>query len=169
MAVSYFPLSLVGGMETLRMTSVDDTSTQERELLLASLATLSSRDIRWEQAKELCLAQLMAVNIGYCWKEFGENEWVFVLFQLRKWLESVFGHMEELVEGIHDVVKNINVSTRTEVDLTIESIENEVNRSRDCPMDKAETTIFIFCLLFGLHNLDRVEMTSSLNSLKSVN
>jgi len=78
-AVSFFPLSSVGGMETLRMTSADDTSTQERELLLASLATLSSRDIRWEQAKELSLAQLMAVNIGYCWKEFGENEWVFVL------------------------------------------------------------------------------------------
>ena len=29
--VSYFPLSLVGGMETLRMKSADDTSTQERE------------------------------------------------------------------------------------------------------------------------------------------
>ena len=50
-AVSYFPLSSVGGMETLRMTFADDTSTKERDLLLASLATLSSRDIRWEQAK----------------------------------------------------------------------------------------------------------------------
>ena len=48
-----------------------------------------------------------------CWKEFGENEWVFVLAQLRKWIESVVGHMEELVDGIHDVVNNINVSTRT--------------------------------------------------------
>jgi len=93
------------------------------------------------------------------------NEWVFVLSQLRKWLESVFGHMEELAEGIHDVVKNINVSTRTEVDLTIELLENAVKRSRDCPMDMEETTIFIFCLLFGLHNLDRVETTSSLNCL----
>ena len=111
----------------------------------------------------------MAVNIGYCWKEFGENEWVIVLAQLRKWIESVVGQMEGLVEGIHDVVKNINVSTRTKVDLTIELIENEVNRSRDCPMDMAETTIFIFCLLFGLHNLDRVELTSLLNSLKDVN
>ena len=36
-------------------------------------------------------------------------------------------------------------------------------------MDMAETTIFIFCLLFGLHNLDREEMTSLLNSLKDVN
>ena len=97
------------------------------------------------------------------------NEWVFVLSQLRKWLELVFGHMEELAEGIHDVVKNINVSTRTEVDLTIELIENEVNRSRDCPMNMVERTVFIFCLLFGLHNLDGVEMTSSLNSLKDVN
>ena len=55
-----------------------------------------------------------------CCKEFGENEWVSVLAQLRKWLESVVGHMEGLEEGIHDVLKNINVSTRTEVDLTIE-------------------------------------------------
>ena len=77
--------------------------------------------------------------------------------------------MEELAEGIHNVVKNINVSIRIEVDLTIELIENEVNRSRDCPMDMAETTIFIFCLLFGCHNLDRVETTSSLNCLKDVN
>ena len=30
--------------------------------------------------------------------------------------------MEELAEGIHDVVKNINVSTRKQVDLTIELI-----------------------------------------------
>ena len=77
--------------------------------------------------------------------------------------------MEELAEGIHDVVKKINVSTRTEVDLTIELLENAVKRSRDCPMDMEETTIFIFCLLFGLHNLDRVETTSSLNCLKDVN
>ena len=78
--------------------------------------------------------------------------------------------MEELVEGIHDVVKNINVSIiRTEVDLTTKLIENEVNRSRDCPMDMAEKIVFIFCLLFGLHILDRVEMPSSLNSLKDVN
>ena len=142
--------------------------TQERELLLASLATLSSRDIRWEQAQELSLAQLIAVNIGYCWKEFGENEWVFALAQLRKWIESVVGHMEELAEGIHDVVKNINAFTRTEVDLTIELIENAFNWSQDCPMDMAKTIVFIFCLLFGLHNLDRVQMTSSLNSLKDV-
>ena len=135
---------------------------------MASLATLSSRDIRWEQANELSLAQLMAVNIGYCWKEFGENEWVFVLAQLRKWLESVVGHMEELVEGIHDVVKNINVSTRTELDITIDLLENAINRSRECPMDMAETTIFIFYLLFGLHNLDRAKMTSSLKYLKDV-
>ena len=77
--------------------------------------------------------------------------------------------MEELAEGIHDVVKIINVSTRTEVDLTIELLENTVKRSNDRPMDMEETTIFILCLLFGLHNLDRVKMTSSLNSLKDVN
>ena len=77
--------------------------------------------------------------------------------------------MEELVKGIHDVLKNINVSTRREVDLTIELIENAVNRFRDCPMDMAKTIVFIFCLLFGLHNIDRAEMTSSLNSLKDVN
>ena len=111
----------------------------------------------------------MAVNIGYCWKEFGENKWVFVLAQLRKWLDSVVGHMEEFAEGIHDVVKNINVSTRREVDLTIELLENVVNRSRDCPMDMAEKIVFIFCLLFGLHIIDRAEMPSSLNSLKDVN
>ena len=103
-----------------------------------------------------------------CWKEFGENEWIFVLAQLRKWLESVVGHMEELAKGIHDVVKNINVSIRTEVDLTIDLFENVVKRSKDCPMGMEETTIFIFCLLFGLHNLDRAEMTNSLKYLKDV-
>ena len=77
--------------------------------------------------------------------------------------------MEELVEGIHDVVKSSNVSTRIEVYLEIELLENAVNRSKDCPIDMAETTIFIFCLLFGLHNLDRVKTTSSLNCLKDVN
>ena len=66
-------------------------------------------------------------------------------------------------------MKNINVSTRTEVDLTIELLENVVNRSRHCVMDMAEKFVFIFCLLFGLHNIDRAEMTSSLNSLKDVN
>lgn len=191
-AVSCFPLSSVGGMATLKMVSAVDISTQERELLLAlfqkqasqeaisgyralaaerraSLATLSNGDIRWEQAKELSLSRLIAVTIGYCWQEFGEHEWVFVLAQLRKWLESVVGHMEELAESIHDDVKNINVSTSTEADSTVEFIENAVNRSRDCPMDLAETAVFIFCLLFGFHNLDRAEMTSSLNSLKAVN
>ena len=123
-------------------------------MLLASLATLPSRDIRWEQANELSLAQLMVVNIGYCWKEFGENEWVFVLAHLHKWLESVVGHMEELAEGIHDFVKNINVSTRKKLDITIDLLENEINRSREFPMDMAEINVFIFYILFGLHNLD---------------
>ena len=99
-----------------------------------------------------------------CWKEFGENEWVFVPAQLCKWLESVVGHMEELAEGIHDVVKNINVSTRKKFDLTIELIENEVNRSKDCPMDMAETTVFIFYLLFGLHNLDMAKMAKKIHN-----
>ena len=52
--------------------------------------------------------------------------------------------MEELAEGIHDVMKNINVSTRTEVDLTIELLENEINRSRDCPINMAEKNCFHF-------------------------
>ena len=77
--------------------------------------------------------------------------------------------MEELAEGIHDVMKNINVSARIEFDLTVELIENVVNRSRDCPMDMAEKIVFIFCLLFGLHILDRTEIPSSLNSLNDVN
>lgn len=172
-------------MATLAMPSAANISTQERELLLAlfqkqasqeaisgyhalaaerraSLATVSNRDIRWEQARELGLARLMAVAIGYCWQAFGEHEWVFVLAQLRKWLESVVGHMEELAEGIHD-------ATRLEVDHTVEYVEEIVNGSRDFPMDLAETGVFIFGLLFGLHNLDGAEMTSSLNSLKAVN
>ena len=106
--------------------------------------------------------------MGIVGKNLGENEWVFVLDQLCKWLESVVGHMEELAEGIHDFVKNINASTRTELDITIDLLENAINRSRECPIDIAETTIFIFYLLFGLHNLDRAEMTSSLKSLKDV-
>lgn len=184
-AVSCFPFSSVGGMATLVMASAANISTQERELLLAlfqkqasqeaisgyhalaaerraSLATVSNRDIRWEHARELGLARLMAVAIGYCWQAFGEHEWVFVLAQLRKWLESVVGHMEELAEGIHD-------ATRVEVDHTIEYVEKIVNGSRDFPMDLAETCVFIFGLLFGLQNLDGAVMTSSLNSLKAVN
>lgn len=184
-AVSCFPLSSVG-----RMASAADISTQERELLLAlfqkqasqeaisgyhalaaerrsSLATVSNGDIRWQQARELSLARLMAVSIGYCWKEFGEHEWVFVLAQLRKWLESVVGHMEELAEGIHDAVENIDVSTSVEVDPTVEYVEKAVNRSKDFPMDLAETAIFIFCLLFELCN--GAELTSSLDSLKAIN
>ena len=69
--------------------------------------------------------------------------------------------MEELAEGIHDFVKNINFSTRKKLDITIDLLENGINRSRECPMDMAEATVFIFYLLFGLHNLDMGKWTKT--------
>ncbi|KAH9309397.1 hypothetical protein KI387_037308 [Taxus chinensis] len=190
--VSCFPLSPVGGVSALTMASSADIDNKKREMLLnlfqkqasqeaisgyralaaelrASLETSSNAVTYWEPATELSLARLMAVAIGYCWQGFGEDEWVFVLAQLRKWLDVAVSSMEDLAEGINDVVKKTDLCTSSEVDATLNNVESVVVSSNIRSVEITEMAVFIFSLLCGLHNLAGAGLSSSLNSLKRAN
>ncbi|GLJ37723.1 hypothetical protein SUGI_0766400 [Cryptomeria japonica] len=187
-AISCFPLSPVGRVCALTMASSADISNEKRKLLLslfqkqasqkaiseyraraaehrASLETSSDVVTYWEPTTELCLAKLMAVSMAYCWQEFGEDDWVFVLAQLRKWLDVAVSSMEDLAEGVNNVVRNTDPCTSLEIDATLKSIENVIKSSKISSVELTEMAVFIFSLLFGLHNLDG----AGLNSLKLVN
>lgn len=120
----------------------------------ASLETSSDAVTYWEPTTELCLTKLMAVAIVYCWQEFRDDDWAFVLAQLRKWLDVAVSSMEDLAEGINDVVKTADPHTSLEIDGTLKSIENVVQSSKISSVELTEMAVFIFSLLRGLNNLD---------------
>eukprot|EP00268_Persea_americana_P004589 TRINITY_DN11476_c0_g1_i2.p1 TRINITY_DN11476_c0_g1~~TRINITY_DN11476_c0_g1_i2.p1 ORF type:complete len:1845 (-),score=356.21 TRINITY_DN11476_c0_g1_i2:119-5653(-) len=156
-ALSCFPLSKTGGIGTLKMALSSNVSQAEKTLLLglfrkhrcdnASMMPLSV-------SLETTLSRLIAVSVGYCWQEFDENDWGFVLSQLRRWIESVVVLMEEIAENVDSLT---NASSSNNLEALVSKLENVVHILDPSLMDIARTALFILTLFCGLSEQQQPE------------
>lgn len=53
---------------------------------------------------QMLLSKLMIVSVGYCWNEFNEEDWDFLLSNQRCWIQSAVVMMEDVAENINGLV-----------------------------------------------------------------
>ncbi|KAF6174070.1 hypothetical protein GIB67_020252 [Kingdonia uniflora] len=158
--ISCYPLNAMGGIGALQLASKRDISHLEKSLLVEMLrkqrpdgtSTLSL--INPSPSMQITLSKLIAISVGYCWKEFNEDDWEFVFSLLRGWVESVVVVFEDMVENTDDAVKN-SFPSNFEVILD----PSLMNISRNA--------IYIFSMFCGLIELRQEEAAESLDSAKT--
>ncbi|XP_077233049.1 HEAT/U-box domain-containing protein [Tasmannia lanceolata] len=165
-ALSCYPLTTKGGIGTLKMALSIDISELEKTLLMdlfrKQRCVVNSPNTAKQIALQMMLPKLTAITVGYCWQQFSEDDWDFVLSQLHRWTESTVVPMEEMAESVDDIVTNTLPSDN--LDVIVEKLEQAV-RLDPSLMIISRTALFILSLFLGLSELQQAENTEFFHSL----
>lgn len=166
LVLSCYPLRALGGSKALNLER--DIDPVERSLLL-DLFRKQRHAGKSAAASQLpmvqiLLSKLMAVSVGYCWKEFNEEDWEFVLFHLRRWIESAVVMMEEVAENVNDVI--INRPSSDDKEVILKELEHAVLLLDSPRINIARNALFAFSLFSGLTELQNAEDADNSNPLR---
>ncbi|XP_059626408.1 E3 ubiquitin-protein ligase listerin isoform X2 [Cornus florida] len=168
LVISCYPLSAIGG--TQRLKPERGISHEERALLLELFQKQrhgagGSATANKLPMVQMLLSKLMVVSVGYCWKEFNEEDWEFVLYRLRWWIESAVLLMEEVAEDVNGAITDSANSSNMEV--TLKMIEHTASALKPSPIKIARNALAAFSLFLGLVELHKEEVADDLNLLRS--
>ncbi|KAI3927104.1 hypothetical protein MKX01_029872 [Papaver californicum] len=164
LVISCYPLSSLGGISALKIASQKDVKRLEKTLLIdlfrkqrsgsgALTSTTQSSSV------QITLEKLTSVCVGYCWKELNDEDWEFVLSQLRRQTDSAVLAMEEVAESVNDAVISYS-ATKEVIKTKLEEIVGSIDPS---PINIARNALFTYTLFHGL--LEQQEEDSSVSSL----
>ncbi|MED6194528.1 hypothetical protein PIB30_029435 [Stylosanthes scabra] len=101
LVIACYPFSAIGGPQAIK--PARSVSPDERKLLYELF--LKQRNVAGESAfvnqlpeVQMLLSKLMVVSVGYCWNEFCDEDWDFLLSNLRSWIQSTVVKMEDVAE-----------------------------------------------------------------------
>ncbi|KAL5580602.1 hypothetical protein UlMin_013044 [Ulmus minor] len=166
LVVSCYPFSASEGIQTLNVGRI--ISPVERTLLLqlfrkqrdsAGASTMAN----WPPMLQMLLSKVMVVSVGYCWKEFEEEDWEYVLSQLRRWIQSAVVIMEEIAESVDDTFTNSSTSDNS--DVLRKKIEQIVSIPDPFPFDIAKNALLSFSLCCGPFGHKQLESATNVNPL----
>lgn len=147
LVISTYPLSISSG--SMALTPERDISPGEGRVLLDLFrkqrlgAGVSAAASQLPLLQKL-LSGLTAVCVGYCWKEFTEEDWDYLLHELRSWIQTAVVMMEEVAENVNDVITNI--SHTDSPDIILKRLEQIVLVSDSSPLDVARDALLGFAL-----------------------
>ncbi|KAK9124663.1 hypothetical protein Sjap_014265 [Stephania japonica] len=145
--VSCYPLDATGGIGALQSSLGSNISQLEKTLLLDLFRKqrpdgCESTAVPQSLKQQLVLSKLIAISVGYCWKDFNEDDWQYTLSQLRKWIESVVLVMEDLVEKVDemksDTYNNVEIF-RSKVEQVFQIVDSSL-------LNVVRNAIFTFSL-----------------------
>ncbi|KAH6766101.1 hypothetical protein C2S52_017084 [Perilla frutescens var. hirtella] len=93
-------------------------------------------------------SELVVISVAYCWEDFDEDDWKFVLHQLRFWIEAAVVMMEEIVENINNTL----MDGPNDSNASLVKLENTVVISDPLPLELAKNALVgfsLFCSLIG--------------------
>lgn len=168
LVISCYPLSAISRMQGLKPER--DISPVERTLLLELFRKQrhgagSSTAANKLPTVQMLLSKLMVVSVGYCWKEFSEEDWDFVVYRLRWWIESAVVMMEEVTESVNDAVTNSSSFSDSEV--AVKKLKHAVSDLNPSSIKIATNALAAFSLFCGVVGLPKEEDSDNLNSLKT--
>ncbi|WOH01951.1 hypothetical protein DCAR_0521338 [Daucus carota subsp. sativus] len=170
LVISCYPLKNVGGTRPLK--PVRDISSVERALLVELFRKLRHMVSASPATKKLpmvqmSLSKLIVVLVGYCWNELKEDDWEFLLYQCRLWIEALVVMMEEMSEDVDDAITNQSDSNNLEV--IIEKLKQAVSLVKLSATKYARNALVsfsIFCRLVKLHMTGDLDASTTLKSDK---
>ncbi|KAG4966424.1 hypothetical protein JHK85_041399 [Glycine max] len=104
LVIACYPFSTIGGPQGLK--PARSISSDERKLLYKLFQKqrhVACRSAMFNQLTvvQMLLSKLMIVSVGYCWNEFNEEDWDFLLSNQRCWIQSAVVMMEDVAENIN--------------------------------------------------------------------
>lgn len=180
--VSCYPLQATGVPGACKVEMGRDISHLEKSLMLSlfqkqrggkdvspsqsemSFAASASKNLVSSSPSQLILAKLTAVSVGYCWKEFSENDWHFVLDSLQSWIESSVLLMEEIAEKIDELV--MSSTSKPNLDYVLEKLELAVLDLDPMAINISGTALLVLSLFSQLVELHERDSTEVLLTIK---
>lgn len=167
LVLSCYPFSAMEGMQALKQER--NASAAEQTFLLELFRKQrhgagASAAINKLPEVQMLLSELMVISVGYCWKEFNEEDWEFLLSHLRRWIQSAVIMMEEIAENVNNAI--INMSTSDNLDVIFEKLEQIVLVSDSFPIDIATSALLSFSLFSGPLVYQQAERTERLEPIK---
>ncbi|XP_050367875.1 E3 ubiquitin-protein ligase listerin isoform X2 [Argentina anserina] len=168
LVISCYPFSAVQNIQTPKLER--KISLVERKLLLELFRKQrhgvgSSAVINQLPVVQVLLSKLMVVSVGYCWKEFNEDDWEFVLSQIRRWLQTVVVMMEEIAENVNETITNS--STSDNLDAVINGLGKIAFILDTFPLDIAKNALLSFSLSCGPFGRQQAEDADNLNPVRT--
>ncbi|XVF20393.1 hypothetical protein REPUB_Repub11eG0194700 [Reevesia pubescens] len=165
---SCYPLTAMRGAEAMKLDR--NIGDEERILLLNLFRKQRHENSRSIAANllpvvQMLLSKLMVISVGYCWREFDDEDWEFLFFHLRCWIESAVVMMEEVAENVNDAVTEHSSSDN--LDLIHKKLEKIVLVSDLSLINITKNSLISFSCFCGLLELQPTEDTDSLNHLRT--
>lgn len=147
LVMSCYPLDLTD-RRTAPM-SERKISSRERTLLLElfrkqnhGMSTASSSASDNSQLGLTILSKLIVISAVYCGEDFSQEDWTFVLTQVRSWIQSAVVMMEDVAENLNDLIANSSAGENLETVVTkLESVVVVKDRYR---IHLAESALLAF-------------------------
>ncbi|KAL5757043.1 hypothetical protein ACOSP7_021464 [Xanthoceras sorbifolium] len=164
LVISCYPLSPSGGTEPLKLERC--TSHEERTLVLNLFRKQRHGAGATNQLPvvQLLLSKLMVISVGYCWKEFDEEDWDFFFSHMGRWIQSAVVKMEEVADNVNDVIAGSSINN---LNVNLKKIEEIVFISDPYPINNARNALLSFSLCHGLLRCQPAEESDSLTILKT--
>ncbi|XP_024158804.1 E3 ubiquitin-protein ligase listerin isoform X2 [Rosa chinensis] len=168
LVISCYPISAVEDIQTPKLER--EISSVERKLLLELFRKQrhgvgAPAVINQLPVVQMLLSKLMVVSVGYCWKEFDEEDWEFVLSQIRRWLQSIVVMMEEIAENVNDTITSSFTSDN--LDDVVDNLGKIVFVSDPFPIDIAKNALLSFSLSCGPFGRQQAEDADNLNPVRT--
>lgn len=168
LVISCYPLSTMGGIQALKPER--NISAIERTLLLELFR--KQRHVAGVTAAanqlpvvQMLLSKLLVISLGYCWKEFNEEDWEFLLSNIRRWIQSAVVMMEEVAESVNDAITSMSTSDNLEI--ICQNLKQIVMVSDSFPIDIATNALLSFSLFSGPLILQQAEDANNVNPLRT--
>ncbi|KAL0370829.1 UNVERIFIED_CONTAM: E3 ubiquitin-protein ligase listerin [Sesamum angustifolium] len=162
LVISCFPIEVTGRMQRIRPERT--ILPMEREVLYELFQKQrqgASAVVNKLPLVQKLLSELMVISVAYCWEDFEEDDWKFVLHRLRFWIEAAVVMMEDIVENVNDTLTN----GRNDVNASLNKLENAVVISDPFAIELARNALVGFSLFCSLVGLQDKEHSENLNPL----
>ncbi|CDP04076.1 unnamed protein product [Coffea canephora] len=112
---------------------------------------------------QVLLSKLLLVSVAYCWEDFNHDDWEFVLYRLRWWIESTVVMMEEVAESVNDAITSS--STCSDLEATLNKLMLTASNVDHSAINIARNALAAFSLFCGHLGNENNELEDNLNPL----
>ncbi|KAK7385599.1 hypothetical protein VNO78_31325 [Psophocarpus tetragonolobus] len=145
LVIACYPFSTIGGPQAIK--PARSISSDERKLLYKLFqkqrhVTGGSAIFNQLTVVQMLLSKLMIVSVGYCWNEFSEEDWDFLLSNLKCWIQSAVVIMEDIAENINSLVDSSSDNL-----IMYQRFEKIILISDPFPIKISENALLSFSLL----------------------
>ncbi|KAJ7982619.1 E3 ubiquitin-protein ligase listerin [Quillaja saponaria] len=164
---SCYPFSALGGVQALKPER--NISPDERRLLFQLFrkqrqVACASAVTNQLPVVQMLLSKLSVVSVGYCWNEFTEEDWDFLLSNVRGWIQSVAVMMEDVAEDANESMVGCSPD---KLDAIISKIEKIALVTDPLPINTAENALLSFSLFLEPFNHKQAKNEDSVNMLRT--